>query len=66
MKTQDEIELLDVLHDAPVPHTFEDLVTLSGLSASQLLLAVDHLSRTGDVVLRKVGMDYHVSRSVAA
>ena len=32
----------------------------------QVLLAVDHLSRTGDVVLRKVGMDYHVSRSVAA
>ena len=64
MKTQDEIELLDALHDA-VPHTFEDLVTLSGLTASQVLLAVDQLSRSGEIVLRKVGMDYHVSRSMA-
>jgi hypothetical protein len=64
MKTQGEIELLGALHDA-VPHTFEDLVTLSGLTASQVLLAVDQLSRSGEIVLRKVGMDYHVSRSMA-
>ena len=65
MKTEDEVALLGLLPDR-VSRTLEELVTLSGLTASQVLLAVDHLSRTGDVVLRKVGMDYHVSRSVAA
>ena len=65
MKTEDEVALLELLPDR-VSRTLEELVTLSGLTASQVLLAVDHLSRTGDVVLRKVGMDYHVSRSVAA
>ena len=65
MKTEDEVALLRLLPDR-VSRTLEELVILSGLTASQVLLAVDHLSRTGDVVLRKVGMDYHVIRSVAA
>ncbi|WP_447598795.1 hypothetical protein [Nitrospira sp. Nam80] len=65
MKTDDEVTLLRLLPDR-VSRTLEELVTLSGLTASQVLLAVDHLSRTGDVLLRKVGMDYHVIRSVAA
>lgn len=65
MRTEDEVTLLRLLPDR-VSRTLEELVTLSGLTASQVLLAVDHLSRTGDVVLRKDGMDYHVVRSVAA
>lgn len=64
MKTRDQKTLLRVLHHA-VSHTFEDLTRLSGLSAAQVLLAVDHLSRSGEVVLRKVGMEYYISKSEA-
>jgi uncharacterized membrane protein len=59
MINPDERPLLQLL-DGCGPYTFEQLVNLSGLSAAQVLLAVDRLSRTGDVVLRKVGMEYHV------
>ncbi|MFO0767549.1 MAG: hypothetical protein U0231_12380 [Nitrospiraceae bacterium] len=43
------------------PQTFEDLMAHSGLSASQVLLAVDRLSRAGTVVLSKTGLDYFVT-----
>jgi DNA-binding Lrp family transcriptional regulator len=43
------------------PQTFEELIELSGLSASQVLLAVDRLSRQGTVVLRKSVLDHSVS-----
>jgi hypothetical protein len=36
-------------------------MALSGLSASQVLLVVDRLSREGSVVLRKSGLDYSVA-----
>lgn len=63
MINHDERTLLQLL-DGRGPYTLEQLVDLSGLSATQVLLAVDRLSRTGDVVLRKVGMEYHVLESV--
>ena len=63
MINHDERTLLQLL-DGRGPYTFEQLVDLSGLSAAQVLLAVDRLSRTGEVVLRKVGMEYHVLESV--
>jgi len=63
MINHDERTLLQLL-DRRGPYTLEQLVDLSGLSATQVLLAVDRLSRTGDVVLRKVGMEYHVLESV--
>lgn len=63
MIDHDERTLLQLL-DGGGPYTFEQLVDLSGLSAAQVLLAVDRLSRTGDVVLRKVDMEYHVLESV--
>lgn len=65
MQTDDEVALLRLLSDM-VPRTLEDLVELSGMSASQVLLAVDQLSRSGDIIVRKMGMDYQVSRSEAA
>lgn len=46
---------------AQAPQTFEELMALSGLSASQVLLVVDRLSRAGAVELRKSGLDYSVS-----
>lgn len=46
---------------AQAPQTFEELMALSGLSASQVLLVVDRLSRVGAVELRKTGPDYSVS-----
>lgn len=63
MMNHDERTLLQLL-DGRGPYTLEQLADLSGLSAAQVLLAVDRLSRTGDVVLRKVGMEYHVLESV--
>ncbi|MGH7258429.1 MAG: hypothetical protein ACREIM_08620 [Nitrospiraceae bacterium] len=63
MINPDERTLLQLL-DGRGPYTFEQLVDLSGLSPAQVVLAVDRLSRTGDVVLRKVGMEYHVLESV--
>jgi hypothetical protein len=62
MTTMDEVELMDVLNPS-VPLTFEDVIRLSGLSASQVLLSVDRLSRSGHVILRKVGADYHITRN---
>lgn len=63
MMNHDERTLLQLL-EGRGPYTLEQLADLSGLSAAQVLLAVDRLSRTGDVVLRKVGMEYHVLESV--
>jgi hypothetical protein len=65
MTTTDESELMGVLKPS-VPLTFEDVIRLSGLSASQVLLGVDRLSRSGQVTLRRVGADYHITRSATA
>ena len=65
MQTDDEVALLRLLSDT-ASRTLDELVQLSGLSASQVLLAVDQLSRSGDIIVRKVDMDYHVLRSQAA
>jgi hypothetical protein len=65
MQTDDEVALLRLLSDT-ASRTLDELVQLSGLSASQVLLAVDQLSRCGDIIVRKVDMDYHVLRSQAA
>ena len=60
MNTNEETAVLTVL-ERQVPQTFEELMVLSGLSASQVLLIVDRLSRQGAVVLRKSGPDYSVA-----
>ena len=60
MNTNAEDTLLAVL-EQQAPQTFEELMVLSGLSASQVLLVVDRLSRAGSVVLRKCGLDYSVA-----
>jgi DNA-binding Lrp family transcriptional regulator len=60
MITMTETTVLNHLQNL-APQTFEELMELSGLSASQVLLAVDRLSREGMVVLRKSGLDYSVS-----
>lgn len=60
MKTKEETAVLTVL-EGLAPQTFEELIALSGLSASQVLLVVDRLSRAGAVELRKSGMDYSVA-----
>lgn len=60
MKTEDEMAVLTLLKGMK-SQTFETLVAHSGLSASQVLLVVDRLSRDGTVVLRKAGMDYSVA-----
>jgi predicted transcriptional regulator len=65
MPTEDELALLHLLSDMG-SRRLEELVELSGLSPAQVLLAVDRLSRSGHIVLRKEGMDYHVTRSAAA
>jgi len=60
MSTNAETAVLTVL-ERQAPQTFEQLMALSGLSASQVLLVVDQLSRAGAVVLRKSGPDYSVA-----
>jgi hypothetical protein len=65
MQTDDEAALLRLLSDT-ASRTLDDLVQLSGLSASQVLLAVDRLSRSGDIIMRRLDKDYHVLRSQAA
>jgi DNA-binding IclR family transcriptional regulator len=60
MNTNAETAVLTVL-ERRAPQTFEELMALSGLSASQVLLVVDRLSREGAVVLRKSGPDYSVA-----
>ena len=60
MNTNAETAVLTVL-ERRAPKTFEELMALSGLSASQVLLVVDRLSREGAVVLRKSGPDYSVA-----
>lgn len=60
METNEDATLLRLLAGR-APQTFEGLMALSGLSASQVLLVVDRLSRAGAVVLRKSGADYSVA-----
>ena len=60
MNTNAETAVLTLL-ERQAPQTFEELMALSGLSASQVLLVVDRLSREGAVVLRKTGPDYSVA-----
>ncbi len=60
MNPNAETAVLTLL-ERPAPQTFEQLMALSGLSASQVLLVVDRLSRAGTVVLRKTGPDYSVA-----
>ncbi len=60
MTTNAEAAVLTILK-RQAPQTFEDLMALSGLSASQVLLVVDQLSRAGTVVLSKSGPDYSVA-----
>ena len=60
MNTNAETAVLTLL-ERQAPKTFEELMALSGLSASQVLLVVDRLSRAGTVVLRKAGPDYSVA-----
>lgn len=60
MNTNAEAVVLTLL-ERQAPQTFEELMALSGLSASQVLLVVDRLSRVGSVELRKSGPDYSVS-----
>ena len=60
MSTNAETAVLTVL-ERQTPQTFEQLMALSGLSVSQVLLVVDQLSRAGAVVLRKSGPDYSVA-----
>ena len=60
MKTNEETAVLTLL-GRQAPQSFEELMALSGLSASQVLLVVDRLSREGEVVLRKSGPDYSVA-----
>ena len=60
MNMNAETAVLTVL-ERRAPQTFEELMALSGLSASQVLLVVDRLSREGAVVLKKLGPDYSVA-----
>ena len=60
MSTNAETAVLTVL-ERQAPQTFEQLMALSGLSVSQVLLVVDQLSLAGAVVLRKSGPDYSVA-----
>ncbi|MBK7487014.1 MAG: hypothetical protein IPI70_12815 [Nitrospira sp.] len=48
MSTNAEVAVLTLL-EQQAPQTFEQLMALSGLSASQVLLVVDQLSRAGAV-----------------
>ena len=60
MNTNAETAVLTLL-ERQAPQTFEELMGLSDLSASQVMLVVDRLSREGTVVLRKTGPDYSVA-----
>jgi len=60
MNTNEETAVLTLLR-RQAPQSFEELMALSGLSASQVLLVVDRLSREGAVVLRKTGLDYSIA-----
>jgi predicted transcriptional regulator len=60
MNSQEERELLALLQQGG-PQTLEELVRISGRSASQVLLIVDHLSRSGEITLQRIGVEYHVS-----
>lgn len=60
METNDATAVLTLL-ERQAPQSFQELMALSGLSASQVLLVVDRLSREGAVVLRKSGLDYSVA-----
>jgi hypothetical protein len=55
--------LLNVLRENG-PHALEGLCALPDLSWAQVLLAVDHLSRSGAVTMERIGScEYQVSLS---
>jgi predicted transcriptional regulator len=59
--TAGEKRLLEVLRERG-PQTLDELCALPDFDWAQVLMAVDRLSRTGDVVLELVGpCEYHVS-----
>lgn len=43
------------------PLTIEEMSSISGLSWAQIFFAVDRLSRSGAVSLRKIGLAYQVA-----
>jgi predicted transcriptional regulator len=56
-----EARLIDALRRSG-PQTIETLSSLSGLSWSQVFLAIDRLSRTGNVSLQRLSScEYQVS-----
>jgi hypothetical protein len=59
--TPSEARLIDALRRRG-PQTIETLSSLSGLSWSQVFLAIDRLSRTGNVSLQRLpSCEYQVS-----
>ena len=60
MKTNEETVVLTLLRRQAPHHSSGDGPS-PVLSASQVLLVVDRLSREGTVVLRKSGLDYSVA-----
>lgn len=56
-----ERRLLEVLREKG-PRTLESLCTLPDMSWAQVLLAVDHLSRSREVAIERIGScEYQVS-----
>jgi hypothetical protein len=47
------------------PLTIEEMSSISGLSWAQIFFAVDRLSRSGAVSLRKIGLAYQVAYNLA-
>ncbi len=43
------------------PHTLDTLPRLAGMNWSDVFAVIDELSRSGTIVLRRVGRDYHIS-----
>jgi hypothetical protein len=43
------------------PLTIEELLSQSGMSWAQMFASVDRLSRTGAVMLRRIGAEYQVA-----
>lgn len=60
MNSQEEREFLALLQEVG-PKTLEELVRLSGRSMSRVLLMVDHVSRSGEITLQRIGVEYHMS-----
>jgi hypothetical protein len=56
--TQPESMIIDLLHASGKLTVEEIVVRIPGLWWNQLFLAVDVLSRTGDIILRREGFTY--------